>query len=66
MMTIPKGCTCGDFVRCQRCTNCDGGLQKTDQGFVFRCGSCDATGWVHGSAADIITGIRIEMREEGA
>jgi hypothetical protein len=59
-----EDCTCGDFVRCQRCTNCSSGVQCSDQGFAFRCGSCRGTGWVHGSAADVIVGIRIEMREE--
>lgn len=41
-----------------------GGVQKSDQGFAFTCRSCSGSGWVHGLAADIVAGIRVELREE--
>jgi hypothetical protein len=58
-----KDCSCGDLIRCERCTNCSGGVQTSDQGFAFTCGTCRGSGWVHGSAADVVAGIRSEMRE---
>lgn len=51
-------------MRCERCTNCKGGVQRCADGFAFQCASCGGSGWIHGEAADIVAGIRMELRAE--
>ena len=47
-----------------RCTNCTNGVQKMRDGFAFKCGSCNGTGWVHGDAARTVLSIQKEMEDE--
>lgn len=47
----------------EKCTNCTDGVQRSDQGFAFRCGSCMGTGVVYDGTALMVRSIRAEMTE---
>ena len=47
-----------------QCTNCDNGVVRSDDGFVFPCRACNETGWLRGEAAEIVRSIRAEVEAE--